>query len=206
MKYFIFQTFQAHIHTQSHGHPYVSAHEYLRWSCVCCRVWHKQTWPTRVGQLKPPCLPVTWQAFWANAVGGWCQYQKAAKENKDQPQGSVMVGFSPVHGSLHKFDIHSTNIKYQLCARHSNGHQVEYSSKWNWYCPCHFETRSPVIWSSVRRKTCLQVLVKIIRTLIKRKTVHNLINTTERFSRLHWELAKIADGNAAFAMRWYTNM
>lgn len=43
--------------------------------------------------------------------------------------------------------------------------------------------------------------MKIIRTLIKRKTVHNLINTTERFSRLHWELAKIADGNAAFAMR-----
>ena len=33
-----------------------------------------------------------------------------AKKNKDKPRGIAMVSFLPVHGGLHKFEIHSTNI------------------------------------------------------------------------------------------------
>lgn len=32
---------------------------------------------------------------------------RRAKKNKDKLQGLIMVGFSPVHGGLHKFDTHS---------------------------------------------------------------------------------------------------
>lgn len=33
-----------------------------------------------------------------------------AKKNKDKPRGIAMVSFLPVHGGLHKFEIHSTTI------------------------------------------------------------------------------------------------
>ena len=46
---------------------------------------------------------------------------RRGKRNKDKLPGIIMVGFSPVHGGLHKFDIHSfilsTNINYQTYAR-----------------------------------------------------------------------------------------
>lgn len=35
----------------------------------------------------------------------------------------------------------------------------------------------------------------------KRKTVNNLMNTTERFSRHQWKIPKISLGNDAFAIR-----
>lgn len=40
---------------------------------------------------------------------GWRVLTPKVKKNKDKPRGIAMVGFLPVHGGLHKFDIHSTN-------------------------------------------------------------------------------------------------
>lgn len=69
---------------------------------------------------------------------------RRVKKNKDNLQGIIMVGFSPVHGGLHKFDILSlilsTNIDEvpTLCPT-LYGCKLEYSGKQNPYWSCHQE-------------------------------------------------------------------
>lgn len=90
---------------------------------------------------------------------------RRAKKNKDKLQGIIMVGFSPVRGGLHKFDVHSfilsTNINYWIYAW---CHTVtDWNTAVNKMDTALAIKNMEVTQSSVGKEMNLWAIVKIIR-------------------------------------------